>query len=288
MKKFKRIYIEITNVCNLNCSFCPVTGRIPEFMNEKNFSMILDKIKDFSDYLYFHVKGEPLLHPHINTFLDICHEKKFMVNLATNGTLISRMGEKLLDKPALRQVSFSLHNLEEQTDPASRIKYLEEMISFAIEAVNRTAMLIEFKLWNLNTNRDNNANRMILGYIEKKLGLAEKIPEEINPGRGIKLMDRMFLNMGTRFSWPDIKSPEGSSSGFCYGLRAQIAILVDGTVVPCCLDGEGVMKLGNVNDSLFSAIINSERALNISHGFSNRIAVEEMCRKCTYRNRFNI
>lgn len=288
MKKFKRIYIEITNVCNLKCSFCPVTGRAPEFMDEKTFTLILDSIRGLTEYLFFHVKGEPLLHPLIGRFLDICHERKFMVNLATNGTLIAEAGEKLFGKPALRLVSFSLHSLEEQTDPVMRTRYLEDIISFTEKAVSQTPVLVEFKLWNLGDSAADGINRIILDYIEERFGLPQKIDEKISsPGR-IRLSDRIFLNMANRFSWPDAKSPDNTSIGFCYGLRTQAAILVDGTVVPCCLDSEGAMKLGNIHESSFSDIINSERACNISQGFSNRTVVEEICRKCTYRNRFNI
>jgi radical SAM protein with 4Fe4S-binding SPASM domain len=102
----------------------------------------------------------------------------------------------------------------------------------------------------------------------------------------VKITDRVYLNQDQEFQWPDLKEVEDDGVGFCYGLRNQIAILVDGTVVPCCLDGEGVVNLGNINTTQFSKIIESERAGNIIEGFSRREAVEELCRKCGYRKRF--
>lgn len=257
-------------------------------MDEKTFTTVLDSIKGFSDYLFFHVKGEPLLHPLLGRFLDICSERKFMVNLATNGTLIARAGDRMLDKPALRQVSFSLHSLGEHNDPSSRERYLDDILSFTVKALLQTRLLVEYKLWNLEQGMLNNSNRFILDYVFEKLGLQGEVSENTAvPGRS-RLSDRVYLNMAERFSWPDINSEEKSAKGFCYGLRTQVAVLVDGTVVPCCLDGEGAIRLGNIHDSSFASIVNSERARNISLGFSKRIAVEEMCRKCTYRKRFDI
>ncbi len=286
MRKFKRIYIEITNSCNLNCSFCPDTGRATQFMSEELFTKILDDIKGSSDYLYFHVKGEPLLHPKLSRFLDICGEKGFRVSIATNGTLINKTGEMLFDKPAIRQISFSLHSLEGEESRDAVETYLENIFSFALDAVKKTRIFIEFKLWNLNRESKNEVNEIIFKYIERKMNVPIEHLRGISSGKGTSIADRVFLSRGIEFIWPDLDSPDNNPNGYCYGLKRQAAILVDGTVVPCCLDGKGVMNLGNINGSSFSEIITGERALRIIRGFSERHAIEELCRKCTYRDRF--
>jgi radical SAM protein with 4Fe4S-binding SPASM domain len=255
-------------------------------MDEELFIRILDEIKDSSEYIYFHVKGEPLLHPQLESFLNISSEKGFYVSIATNGTLIGKTGEKLLDKPALRQMSFSLHSLEGETDSVVIEQYLDDIFSFAIEAVKRTGMFIEFKLWNLNRVPENEANKIIFSFMADRLNLPVNFYEGISSGKGVRISDRIFLSRGSEFLWPDLDSPENNPRGYCYGLKRQAAILVDGTVVPCCLDGKGVINLGNIKDSSFRDIINGKRALRIIQGFSERKAVEELCRKCTYRNRF--
>ncbi len=286
MQKFKRIYIEITNICNLNCSFCPDTGRTPEYMNEELFTRILDEIRDSSEYIYFHVKGEPLLHPNLERLLNISSEKGFRVSIATNGSLIGKTGEKLLDKPALRQISFSLHSLERETDIVVIEKYLDDIFYFAIEAVKKTKMFIELKLWNINRVPESEANKIIFRFLADRLNLPVNFHEGISSGKGVKISDRIFLSRGSEFHWPDLDFPDNNPNGYCYGLKRQAAILVDGTVVPCCLDGKGIMKLGNIKDSSFAEIIGGKRALRIIQGFSERKVVEELCRKCTYRNRF--
>lgn len=287
MKRFKKFYIEITNVCNLACSFCPKTRRQAKFMEMETFSKILDQIKPHTDYIYFHVKGEPLLHPKIDEFLDLSYEKGFKVNITTNGTLINKVKDKIMMKPSLRQVNFSLHSFDGNEGYDNKEEYINNILSFVKEARDKTDVIISLRLWNLQqdnaANLENKRNHEVLEVIEKEFNLNYKIQEKVIQGSGIKIADKVYLNQDQEFQWPDLKEEEDDGIGFCYGLRNQAAILVDGTVVPCCLDGEGVINLGNINDTHFSEIMESERVNNIFDGFSRRCAVEELCRKCGYR-----
>jgi len=292
MKRFKKFYIEITNVCNLSCSFCPETRRKGEFMNIETFIKILEQIKPYTEYIYFHVKGEPLLHPEIDKFLDFAWEKGFKVNITTNGIRINQVKDKIINKPALRQVNFSLHSFDGNDLAIDKKEYINSIISFTKEALSSTKVLISLRLWNLDKDNEVNINRSrnraLLQIIEEEFNLDYIIEEKIIPGRGIKISNRLYLNQDHEFQWPDLKEEEDEGKGFCYGLRNQIAILVDGTVVPCCLDGEGIINLGNIKDTDFSEIVEGDRAKRIIEGFSKRYAVEELCRKCGYRKKFSI
>jgi len=316
VKKFKKVYLEITSICNLACSFCPPTERQKQFVSVEDFSKRLDQIKPHTDYIYLHVKGEPLLHPEIDRLLDISYKKGFKVNITTNGTLIGKMAEKLLNKPALRQMNFSLHsfagntarntaaniadidenivdsagNIAEDISAKDKERYIRSIIAFIKEAKSQSHMIVSLRLWNLTqdnmTNIKRKRNRELLEIIEKEFELDYKIEEKVVPASGIKIADRIFINQDYEFQWPALHAEEDDGKGFCYGLRNQAGILVDGTVIPCCLDGEGVINLGNINDYSFSEIIETDRARNLADGFSRRVAVEELCRKCGYRKRF--
>lgn len=290
MKKFKKFYIEITSICNLSCSFCPPTERAKGFISIEDFTERLEQIKPFTDYIYFHLKGEPLLHPKLDELLDISHEKGFKVNITTNGTLLQKNKHKLLSKPAIRQMNFSLHSFDGHAGSTDKEGYIGNVLSFVREAMEQSNMIASFRLWNLTqdnmTNAERQRNREILSMIENEFGLDYLIEEKVVPGSGVKIADRVYLNQDYEFEWPDLKAKEDDGKGFCYGLRNQAGILIDGTVVPCCLDGEGVIDLGNINDRHFSDIIEGERATNLVEGFSRREAVEELCRKCGYRQRF--
>lgn len=290
MKTFKKVYVEITSVCNLACSFCPPTSRKPNIIKLDQFNHILDQIKPYTKYIYLHVKGEPLLHPRIDELLDGSHNKGFKVNITTNGTLIHKNRDKLLGKPALRQMNFSLHSFDgQEMSSGNREEYLINILSFARQAAEQN-VIISFRLWNLDrdhaTNAEKSRNRRTLEILEKEFNLNYKIEEKVVPGSGVKIADRIYLNQDYEFEWPSLQAPEDEGKGFCHALRSQAAILVDGTVVPCCLDGEGVINLGNIYSTPFSEIIESERANHLFDGFSRREAVEEMCRKCGYRKRF--
>ncbi|WP_334072787.1 MULTISPECIES: radical SAM/SPASM domain-containing protein [Paenibacillus] len=290
MKKFKKFYIETTSVCNLACSFCPPTQRQAQFIKLEDFRKILDDIRPHTDYIYFHVKGEPLLHPKIDQLLDISHEKGFKVNITTNGTLLHKAAHKLLGKPALRQINFSLHSFDGHEGSTDREGYITSVLSFVREATAISDLIVSFRLWNLTqdneTNLQRSRNRATLEMIEREFGLDFHIEEKVTPGSGIRLAERVYLNQDHEFDWPSLSAPEDDGRGFCHALRNQAGILVDGTVIPCCLDGEGVINLGNVHNTPFSEIIEGERANRLYDGFSQRIAVEELCRKCGYRKRF--
>ncbi len=295
MKKFKKFYIEITSVCNLACSFCPQTKRQSNFIKVDAFTKILDEIKPHTDYIYYHVKGEPLLHPKIDELLDLSHERGFKVNITTNGTLINKAKSKILLKPALRQMNFSLHSFDGHEEAGyegavDKEEYLANILSFVREATEQTKVLVSFRLWNLEqdntTNLQKNKNRRILEMLEQEFQLDYKIEEKFVRGKGLKLAEHVYLNQEHEFKWPDLKEAEDEGKGFCHALRNQAAILVDGTVVPCCLDGEGVINLGNINNTPFSEIVEGERANKLFDGFSRREVVEELCKKCGYRQRF--
>lgn len=288
-KRFKKIYIEITNVCNLNCSFCPPTKRKPEFMSIDTFGKILNQIKPYTDYIYLHVKGEPLLHPDLSAILDISYEKGFFVNITTNGTLIPEIKDTLFAKPAIRQINISLHSMENNNTDNT---YIKNILTYIKQAVSDTSMIISLRLWNLD-DKDSfsfgaGKNSAVLQAIENAFNLPFRIEEASATDRGIKIADRIYVNQDFVFEWPDINAKEINTSGFCYGLRNHVAILVDGTVVPCCLDQDGIMNLGNISETDFSKIIGSKRAIDIVNGFNNRQITEELCKKCPYISRFDI
>ncbi len=287
MKQFKKIYIEITNVCNLRCEFCPATKRKPDFMTIEDYRKILKRVKDYTDHIYLHIKGEPLMHPKLGEFLDLAYENNLYVNLTTNGTLIRKQKEILLNKPGLRQVNISLHSLDQNQWFTNQEEYIDSILDF-IESARDKKLIIGLRLWNLSLKSDDNMikNNYILQKLEESFNINFNSMEEIGKKRGIKIRDRLYLNEDLEFIWPSLANDICEEKGFCYGLRDQLGILVDGSVVPCCLDGEGIINLGNIHEDSLEKILERQRAKNIYNGFSNRNVVEDLCRKCGYRSKF--
>ena len=231
------------------------------------------------------------MHPRIGEMLDIAHEKGFKVNITTNGTLIKKNRDKLLGKPALRQINFSLHSFDGHEGSENREKYLGDILEF-VRDVQQYNVYISYRLWNLQkeaiTELAARRNRETLEILEKEYNLDYLIEERVQPGKGIKIAKNVYLNQDHEFRWPALHEKADEGRGFCHALRTHAAILVDGTVVPCCLDGEGVINLGNVNETSFNDIVHGERATNLVDGFSRRQAVEELCKKCGFRQKFGM
>ena len=274
----RKVYLEIGNICNLNCAFCPGTKRAPRMLDPAEFRMLAEKLRGHTEYLYFHLMGEPLLHPQLAELLQIAGELGFHVMITTNGTLLSEKGQILLDAPAVHKVNLSLQAFE--ANPQGSLKaYLMCCVDFVKKAAKR-GILCEFRLWNQGGLESRNGE--ILSC------LAESFPEPWNESRnGKRLGDRIWLDPGDRFDWPDLSLEEQAERRFCYGLRDQIGVLCDGTVVPCCLDHDGDIALGNLFESSLDHIMSSPRARAIYDGFSRRKAVEPLCRRCGYAKRFD-
>lgn len=287
MKKFKKIYVEITNICNLSCKFCPKTSRSPQFMPLDMFQSLLLQINGRAKHLYFHVMGEPLLHPELGSFLDLAAVHGYRVNITTNGTLIDSASEWLIEKPALRQVNFSLHSFEASQAKYSMDSYLDKIFEFISNSNKKNRIAICLRLWNIEDSGKKN-KRYILDRLQKEFAVDNAVLDnQITSVMGFKLKENVFLNKASRFDWPKIGGEDIGAQGSCYGLRDQLAILVDGSVVPCCLDAEGSMNLGNIREETLEEILNKPRAKAISSGFSQGRVVEQLCKKCSYRNRFD-
>lgn len=276
-----KAYLEITNICNLSCSFCHKTGREKRQMTAEEFEQLTDRLVGEVRYLYFHLMGEPLLHPLLPQFIKRAWEKGFRPMLTTNGTLLKTRGEALLETPPYK-ISISLH--APAANPAfADADYLPSSVDFAEKAAKRGVISV-LRLWNLGGEGEEE-NAPILRYLHTRF------PGEwgkVRGGSSLRLADKLFLEWGTEFDWPDlaVESVAADADRFCYALRDQIGILVDGTVVPCCLDAEGNLALGNLFSTPLGDILTSKRAKAILDGFSRRRATESLCRRCGYAARF--
>ena len=280
--RFSRCYLEITNRCNLACSFCPKTKRPSRTLSPEEFRLLAGRLRPHTDHLYLHVMGEPLLHPQLPELLDICRELSFRVVLTTNGTLLPARQSALLHAPALYKINISLHSFEANAQD-SFAEYLSGCFSFA-QLARQAGKLVDLRLWNLDgeTTRGQNAqNDQILSALESYF------PQPWTKNTwGFRLRERVFVHYAEKFDWPELSLAEQSDRGTCRALRDQLAVLSDGTVVPCCLDHEGDIPLGNLFSQDLQEILDNPTARALSGGFSARKLVHPLCRRCGYARRF--
>ena len=258
---YKKVYVEITNNCNLSCEFCPHNKRKNEFITLDNFNVILDKLNGYTKYLYLHVLGEPLLHPDINELIDVA-SKRYKINITTNGYLINRIKYN----KNIRQINISLHSYNGNIDLN---KYMNNILDSINELSKYTYISLRF--WTKN-KYSNDMLKYINDYFKINIERIEKC----------KVKENIFLDIDEEFIWPDLNNNIYNEVGTCYALRDHIGILVDGTVVPCCLDSNGVIKLGNIYKDNIDDIINSERYVNMINSFKDNKKCEELCKHCNF------
>lgn len=260
---FKKVYIEITNICNLSCSFCVMNKRDKQFMNISDFKMILNKLHGYTKYLYFHVMGEPLMHPEINKLIDYA-SNDYYINVTTNGFLI----ERIKDNKNIRQINISLHSYDDKYS-ISLEDYLDNIFTTCDE-LSKSNTYINYRLW-----VDSKYKKDIINKLEEKYNI--KINSE-----HIKIRDNIFLDFDRSFIWPSLNNNIVSKTGSCLGTREHIGILVDGTVIPCCLDSEGIINLGNIYKQELNDIITSEKFLKLRNSFLQNKKICELCQKCNF------
>lgn len=247
-------------------------------MNTTDFEKILQKVKDYTDYIYLHVKGEPLLHPDIIEFLKLAEKYNLKVNLTTNGTLFPSLAKELGNCKALNKINFSLHsenNIEDYCEKIfDNIKYLS----------GSTTKI--YRLWTLKNNELDEKSTRIVEKIQNYYNLSTETVEKIKKENNIKVSATIYVDKDNEFEWPTITNHK--SCGYCFALKTQLAILVDGTVVPCCLDSNGEIELGNIFNTNLVDIINSKRFQDLKRSFQNHTPSEKLCQSCTFKERFKI
>lgn len=289
-KPYKKAYLEITNVCNLSCAFCPKTSREPRFVSVEEFASLIEQVQPLTDYVYLHLMGEPLLHPQLGEILSLCHRAGLKVSLTTNGTLLAKRQELLLCSPALYRVSVSLHSFEANDSNQTLEEYVQAVLSFCAAAGRSSVQPIcVLRLWNRDSavlKAANQRNVDIFQQVRQFFALPFDPAEALEQRASVKLADRVYLETAEKFAWPDIEQADLSDEVFCYGLRDQFGVLADGTVVPCCLDSDGNIPLGNVHTQPLTEILSSPRAKALYEGFSCRRPTEALCRRCGYAQRY--
>ena len=285
------VYIEITNVCNLHCSFCPC-GKEPAsrtFMDSKLFEDCIAGAQEIgATSVYFHVLGEPTLHPSFAHYLKKLEQTPLKLTLTTNGTTIERTSRQILASPAVRQVNFSTHAYAELPRETAE-RHLQNVLDFcSLAIVERPDLYINLRLWNVGAEEASSWNSNMLKRIHETFGV------DVTPGhfcsrhKSFNITGRLYLHEDTRFEWP--KSDERTSkeivAGTCRALDTHIAILHDGRVVACCLDHSGQITLGHIGEQSLAEIINSPMALNIKEGFAQHELRHPFCQTCSFCKRF--
>ena len=287
--KFYRIYVELTNVCGLTCSFCPTKSLPSKEMDLDFFDNVMQQAKAYTKEIACHVVGDPLTQSNLGAYLDIIHKHGLKAMLTTSGYFLKKHSYDTLFHPCVKQINISLNSFNKNDTSITFEQYIKPILSLCDEKLAREEELfINLRVWNLDemmserTFNDTLFKRLSSGF-DVNLDL-DTIYEE-RP-KSIRLASKVLIHFDNCFEWPSLKN-ENYGHGTCQGLQSHIAILANGTVVPCCLDCDGIVELGDLHKSSLNEILGSKRAVNMLEGFKEGKATEELCQKCSYKDRFN-
>jgi len=281
---YKRVYVEITNYCNLNCSFCPDHKKNTKAIDPQQAKIIFGQIAPYTQHVYLHVKGEPLLSEHLKEILDEAHRSKMKVYLVTNGLLLSDHMELLSTHPAISQITVSLHSWNEATEK-QRSDATVNLCQLVEKLDKQSSIHLQLRFWDMKHNILSTESEKIMNDIFTTLSIDKT---KFIQQRRLSITKNIHISTDEQFEWPDLENLNNLPKGKCHGGSLMMAILADGTISPCCLDGDGLINLGNIYTDGFEKAITSTRYLEMIAGFKNTECTEELCRHCTYKLRFNM
>jgi len=288
--KFYRIYIEITNVCGLSCSFCPTKELPVKQMDLHFFDAIIKQAKPYTKEIACHVLGDPLTQSNLHEYLDIIHKYGMKAMLTTSGYFLKKHAYDTLFHPAVKQINISMNSFNKNDTSLTFDQYITPVLDLCKAKLERQEELfINLRVWNLDEMMsergfNNTLFAKLSNEFEVKLDLNTIYKEK---PKSIRLDSKILVHFDTYFEWPSLKN-QNYGDGTCQGLSSHIAILASGKVVPCCLDCDGVIELGDLHAETLDSILNNKRTVAIINGFNEGKALEELCQKCSYKERFNI
>ena len=287
--KFYRIYIELTNVCGLSCSFCPTKALPSKVMNLTFFESIIKQAKTYTNEIACHVVGDPLTQSNLHDYLDIIHKYGMKAMLTTSGYFLKKHSYNTLFHPCVKQINISLNSFNKNDTSLTFEQYITPVLALCHEKLKRKENLfINLRVWNLDEMMsEHDFNKMLFFRLSEAFDTALVLETVyIEKPKSIRLASKILVHFDNYFEWPSLKN-KNYGDGTCQGLQSHIAILASGKVVPCCLDCDGVIELGDLNSESLDSILKSKKSQAMLEGFKEGKAVEELCQKCSYKERFN-
>lgn len=276
-------------------------------MSSELFERCIAEAATVAENVYFHVLGEPTLHPGFGLFLKKLEATPLKLNLTTNGTTIARVSERILECPAMRQVNFSTHAYAELPRETA-LAHLQDVLDFCKMAnAVRPDLYINLRLWNVGDDSSDAWNRTMLAKVNEAFAETKDSSSDgsqtaphislehfCSRHKSFPLVGRIYLHQDSRFEWPAASSSTerreggdpGSIAGTCHALDTHVAILHDGRVVACCLDHSGQISLGQIQEQSLAEILDSPTATNLREGFKKHELRHPFCQSCSFCKRF--
>jgi len=285
---FNRIYIELTNVCGLSCSFCPTKELPSKQMDLVFFEEIIKQASKYTKEIACHVVGDPLTQSNLASYLDIIDKYHLKAMLTTSGYFLKKHSYATLFHPCVKQINISLNSFNKNDTSLTFEQYINPILKLCQEKLaQKKELFINLRVWNLDEMMsEENFNQQLFSKLSNVFQTVLSTKEVYqNRPKNIRLASKILMHFDNYFEWPSLQN-KTYGHGTCQGLSSHVAILASGKVVPCCLDCDGVIELGDLTEQSLTSVLQSKRAQAMIQGFKEAKAVEELCQKCSYKQRF--
>ncbi|WQT08045.1 SPASM domain-containing protein [Helicobacter pylori] len=278
-KPFKKIYIELSDICGLQCSFCPNHKNIRGVMPLELFEKICKEAAPLTPIITFHVLGDPCKLKNLNHYLNAAKRFSLKVDLVTSGAYLHNFETLLQD--AIYQISISLDAGLDNHNKLNQHRYIQKILEFCrYKCEKNSEVFLNLRIQDSTLEKHQNLIKPFLESFE-----CVSLETLKSQGRA-RLFKKSFLNIQKTFKWPNLNAQnplnQESKTPYCYGLIKQIAILSNGVVVPCCMDTQAHINLGDLNHTPLKDILNSQKAMAIKTHFLKGEALELLCKNCSY------
>ncbi|MGL2624995.1 radical SAM/SPASM domain-containing protein [Helicobacter pylori] len=278
-KPFKKIYIELSDICGLQCGFCPNPKNIRGVMPLELFEKVCKEAAPLTPIITLHVLGDPCKLKNLNRYLNAAKRFSLKVDLVTSGVYLHNFETLLQD--AIYQISISLDAGLDNHNKLNQHRYIQKILEFCRYKFEKNSeVFLNLRIQDGTLEKHQNLIKPFLESFE-----CVSLENLKSQGR-VRLFKKSFLNIQKTFKWPDLNAPnplnQESKIPYCYGLIKQIAILSNGVVVPCCMDTQAHINLGDLNHTPLKDVLNSQKAMAIKTHFLKGEALEPLCQNCSY------
>ncbi|GAA7516273.1 radical SAM/SPASM domain-containing protein [Helicobacter pylori] len=278
-KPFKKIYIELSDICGLQCSFCPNPKNIRGVMPLELFEKVCKEAAPLTPIITLHVLGDPCKLKNLNRYLNAAKRFSLKVDLVTSGAYLHNFETLLQD--AIYQISISLDAGLDNHNKLNQHRYIQKILEFChYKCEKNSEVFLNLRIQDGTLDKHQNLIKPFLESFEC-VSL-----EGLKSQSRVRLFKKSFLNIQKTFKWPNLNAQnplnQESKIPYCYGLIKQIAILSNGVVVPCCMDTQAHISLGDLNHTPLKDILKSQKAMAIKTHFLKGEALELLCKNCSY------
>ncbi|SFV70534.1 hypothetical protein MNB_SV-13-1321 [hydrothermal vent metagenome] len=258
-------------------------------MSLELFESTIEQAKKFTSEIACHVVGDPLTLSNLKEYLNIIHKYKMRAMLTTSGYFMKKHSYDTLFHPCVKQINVSLNAFNKNDTSFTFEQYMKPILDFCQEKVRRKEeSFINLRMWNLDeVMSEKKFNLELFKKLNSEFNVNIEL-DKLNPKekKNIRLDYKVLLHFDNYFEWPSLNN-KNYGHGTCQGLSSHIGILADGKVIPCCLDNDAIMELGDLRNESLETILYGEKATSMIEGFKKGICLEELCLKCSYKKRFN-